>query len=501
LIDKNYKELTAALIDAEELYQNSPCGYVSFLPDGNVIKINKTLLDWIGYKEDEVLYKLKFSDLLSKGGNMHFQMFFMPMVTVSGSVKELNYEIFRSNHTTFPTLISASAVRDSSGMLLAINAAIIDITERKQYENDLLIAKRHAETEKNRFAFLADLTPEMIWTADNDGSIDYINQRCMLYFDLGENELLNNAEILQRVHPDDRLGLIRSWLKSSKSGSLFQTEARLENRNKVHQWHIIRAEPNKNVEGAISKWFGSCANIDEQVLALQLKDEFISIASHELKTPMTSLKAYLQILNRQDLPEKAKTLVTKAALSLSNLQFLISSLLDVSVINSGPLALNLSRFLIHDLIKECIELVSLNFRSHVIRINVEENINIYVYADRQRIIQVMINLISNAIKYSPGAEFVQVTIEKDLSDKFVKIAVQDFGIGISPEKLDLIFDKYYRVKDKDLAHTTVTGLGLGLYIIQNIVRLHGSKVYAESTIHKGSVFHFSLYISGSATVE
>jgi two-component system CheB/CheR fusion protein len=216
---------------------------------------------------------------------------------------------------------------------------------------------------------------------------------------------------------------------------------------------------------------------------------------------LLALPAYLQILNRQDLPEKAKTLVTKAALSLSNLQFLISSLLDVSVINSGPLALNLSRFLIHDLIKECIELVSLNFRSHVIRINVEENINIYVYADRQRIIQVMINLISNAIKYSPGAEFVQVTIEKDLSDKFVKIAVQDFGIGISPEKLDLIFDKYYRVKDKDLAHTTVTGLGLGLYIIQNIVRLHGSKVYAESTIHKGSVFHFSLYISGSATVE
>lgn len=135
------KELLASLIDGEVLYHNAPCGYLSFLPNGNIIKVNRTLLLWLGYQEQEIVGH-HIHILFSKGGQIHFEMFFQPLIAVNQEVKELSYTILKKDGTPLSTLLSASVLKNNVGETLAINVVITDISYRKSYEDELLRAKK-----------------------------------------------------------------------------------------------------------------------------------------------------------------------------------------------------------------------------------------------------------------------------------------------------------------------------------------------------------------------
>jgi signal transduction histidine kinase len=258
-----------------------------------------------------------------------------------------------------------------------------------------------------------------------------------------------------------------------------------------YQWHLLRAVAYKDTEGTITKWFGSCTDINDHVLALQRKDEFINIASHELNTPITSLKAYNQLLQRIDSSDKVKGFLDRSAATLSNLHFLVSSLLDVAQINSGQLTINpgvisLTKVLIHS-----VDLIRLNYPSHQVVEEYNKDEEIFVEGDHQRLTQVLNNLLSNAIKYSPRADKIILRVNKNGDSGLVRIEVIDFGMGIPEENIDTVFERYYRVSDTK-NNNRVAGLGLGLYIIQNIIKHHGSRIYVKSEVGKGSTFHFTL---------
>jgi len=484
------KELLASLIDGEELYQNAPCGYFSFLPNGIVIKINQTLLRWLGYSEEEVLHKKKFTDLITKGSAIYYEMFYMTSLKMQGQLNEINFDIIRKDSSTFPALINSIAISDKSGSQRAINATIFDITDRKKYERELLLAKKEAEAEKKRFEFLSDLIPEIIWTATPNGDIDYVNQRFYQYFGC-DKPVSDQEAIFSNVHPQEQKKCFRTWIKSIKAGKDFHSQARLKDQSGNYNWHLIRAMAYKDTEGEITKWFGSCTNIHEHVITSQRKDEFINIASHELKTPITSLKAYNQLILRTESSPQTRSFVEKSATTLSNLLFLVSSLLDVSQITSGQLTLILTPVSLNEILEHSIELIRLNYPSHEIIRDFDSEEDVVINADKQRITQVVINLLSNAIKYSPQADKVILKIRQNEHTKVVKIEVIDFGMGIPPEKLDFVFDKYYRVSETK-NNNKVSGLGLGLYIIQNIIKLHGSTIFVSSRLNSGSSFYFSL---------
>lgn len=133
----------------EELYEYAPCGYFSFLPDGTIIKINNTLLGWLGYHREELINRKKITNLISKGNTIHYEMFFRPMINVSGNVKELNYDLIKSNGEILPALINATAVKDEGNTLLAVNVSVYDITDRKKYEQELLYAKKMPRLKRN----------------------------------------------------------------------------------------------------------------------------------------------------------------------------------------------------------------------------------------------------------------------------------------------------------------------------------------------------------------
>jgi len=217
------------------------------------------------------------------------------------------------------------------------------------------------------------------------------------------------------------------------------------------------------------------------------KDDFIGLASHELKTPVTSLSGYLQIINRR-LPadDVNKPFIEKALAQINKLSGLISDLLDVSKIETGQLPLSFTGFDLLHLAKEVIEVMQYSTKTH--RLTLDSNINkLLVTADRQRIEQVIINLLSNAIKYSPGADQVNVTIS--VADNKALVAVQDFGLGITRDQQERIFTRFYRVEDM-AAH--ISGLGIGLFISKEIISRHQGRLWVESEPGKGSVFFFEI---------
>jgi len=485
------KQLLDSLIDPEELYQNAPCGYLSFVPDGTIVKVNKTLANWLGYSAEDILGKMKFTDLISKGGALHFEMFFRPLINVNGVVNQLSYDIIKKDRSTFPVFLSAVTSKNPEGNVQAINATLYDVRERIMYEQELLLAKKKADAERKRFEFLSDFNPEIIWTASDSGNIDYVNKRFYQFFNTRK---FSTEKTLSKVCPLDRFKLLRRWISSIKAARTFNVEIRLENQSGAYEWHLIKADIYLEDNSAEARWIGSCTNIDNQVKSVQKRDEFINIASHELKTPITSLKAYHQILQRIPLPAAAENFFTRANTSLNSLQFLVSSLLDVSQIDSGQLTLNLSSFSIKEVVEESVELLGASHPTHPIDIKFKPDYQYMVYADRQRIMQVIINLITNAIKYSPNANRVEVSLIRSKNEKLVKLEVRDFGVGIPAGKVDQIFEKYYRVSDT-MNNNKASGLGLGLYITQNIMKQHKSRIFVDSEVNKGSCFYFSLPVS------
>ena len=222
----------------------------------------------------------------------------------------------------------------------------------------------------------------------------------------------------------------------------------------------------------------------------QKKDEFIGIASHELKTPLTSIKAYLQMLGRSNLGEREKHFVSKATTQTIKLNSLIADLLDVSKIQAGSLKLNVSDFELSDLVNESIESVMHMYQSHIIT-KPSSLPQITMTGDKIRLEQALINLLVNAIKYSPGKETVSLNLSVE-AEKIV-ISVQDFGIGISNGNQSRIFEKFYRAEELS---PVFSGLGMGLFISYEIVRRHNGIITVKSELGKGSTFSIVLpYLS------
>lgn len=245
----------------------------------------------------------------------------------------------------------------------------------------------------------------------------------------------------------------------------------------TYQQEIQRSEALKKAEEAIRK-------------LMEKKDEFLSIASHELKTPITSMKGFLQILERMaDAEANAlfKSLITKANKQVVRLTRLVNSLLDVTKIQAGRMELDISEFKVCELFEDAMEQIGYDITHKIV---IEGDIDIKVKGDKFRLAQVITNFLSNAIKYSPGKDQVIVSVKSENNNLIV--SVTDFGIGISKEKAGFVFEKFFRAEESCLKFS---GVGLGLYISSEIIKHHGGKVWAISEEGQGSTFYFSIPIN------
>jgi two-component system, OmpR family, phosphate regulon sensor histidine kinase PhoR len=254
----------------------------------------------------------------------------------------------------------------------------------------------------------------------------------------------------------------------------------------------INAAPLKDENGNVIGGIGTFMDVTNRRKLIQQKDEFISVASHELKTPVTSLKASLQLLDRlKGKPESEMfgKLVDQANKSMGKISVLIEDLLNVSKYNSGQLHINKKRFSLFELVQECCQEVR-TAGKYVIRSKGDPSI--VVEADPDKIDQVVVNFINNAIKYAPDS--LEIAIDVKRVNNQARVSVTDQGPGIDPEKAPYIFDRYYRVDNSNMQYS---GLGLGLYICSEIIKKHQGEIGVDSVPGRGSTFWFSLPLERS----
>ena len=239
--------------------------------------------------------------------------------------------------------------------------------------------------------------------------------------------------------------------------------------------------------GNATEYSGLFIDITEQKLDELRKNDFIGMVSHELKTPLTAINGFVQVLQRKakkDEDNYAIIALDKAHSQIRKMTAMINGFLNVSRLESGKLLIEKTNFSLDELLKETIEETYVSQSSHQIILNPTCEVNIN--ADRNKIGNVLSNLISNGLKYSDNGTRIEITCK--LHDTEVEIQIKDEGIGIKPEDIDKLFERYYRVQ----GNHTISGFGIGLYLSAEIIERHGGRIWAESEEGKGSVFHFTL---------
>jgi two-component system CheB/CheR fusion protein len=484
-------------------------GAVTLNEDGTILYSNSQFADMVELPLPKVIglsfgrfipeqYAAEFSKLIKKGWQ-------------SDSKGEIC--IKNRDGRLVPFLLSFTTLSLDEGNALSI--ILTDLTDQKENEKQLkqkneqleeatrktaemnerleeMVKERTREllASREHFKFLADNIPVIVWTANTDGRIDYFNRCWYDYAGESVEESIKKG-LIEYLLPEDREFFISEWKKAMTGQDFFEIEIRIRRKSDNHyRYHSLYAVPFRDGSSKITMWIGTMTDIEDSKTELEKKDEFIGVASHELKTPLTSLKGYIQLMNDQSgqLPDKINQYVKKANDSINKLQHLIDDLLDVSRIQSGKLDFNISRVNISDLVRECVTDCSHMYVDRSIEGKITDGL--FVNGNADRLEQVFMNFVSNAVKYSaPGTP---VTVVAERIDGFVKISVADRGIGLSEDNKKKIFDRFFRV---DGSKHLSSGLGMGLYISAEIIKAHKGKMEVESQPNDGATFSFLLPVA------
>ncbi|MEO7309330.1 MAG: PAS domain S-box protein [Chitinophagaceae bacterium] len=396
------------------------------------------------------------------------------------SIYDVEYKIHKADDHVIRSIRSVGKYYyNDEGEAETLTGISIDITEQKQ-------AQEKITESESQFRIFADSIQNLAWIANADGWIYFYNQQWYDYTGTTINEMEGSG--WQKVHHPDKVEEVSAFLKEAwKKDEAFELNCRLRQADGAYRWFLTRGYPVKDAYGNIERWIGTNIDIHEQKTKEHQKDDFISIASHEMKTPLTTAKGYLELLMML-LSEEDKTAflyANKANHAVERLHSLITELLDASKIQNGKLDYNLTMFDFNEMVDEAIENIQLTAKNHSLQKNGTSVSSIK--GDKNRLQQVMINILSNAVKYSPKADKVHIKVEEQYGN--IQVSVQDFGIGMSGQHLDKVFDRYYRVQEHAVHFQ---GLGIGLYISSNIIQRHEGKMWVESEPGKGSTFYFTL---------
>jgi two-component system CheB/CheR fusion protein len=291
--------------------------------------------------------------------------------------------------------------------------------------------------------------------------------------------------LLDLLLPDDREQL-QLVLGDIKTGQSFDFQGRVQTSAGVIKWINFQGRAEKLAGTQTERVLGTLYDITRDKMVERQKEDFISIASHELKTPLTALKGSLQLLERSgtSMNPKLYGLVEQANRSMAKLNTLVDDLLNASRLGEDQLHLRKTRFNLSKAIDDCCLHVT---AAGVYTIRTEGVQDLEIEADSERIQRVIVNFVNNAVKYAPESKNIVIRAEK--AGKQVKVSVIDRGPGIAEDKLPHLFDRYYRADSEGAQYS---GLGLGLYISAEIIRRHGGDIGVDSEPGNGSTFWFTL---------
>jgi PAS domain S-box-containing protein len=399
----------------------------------------------------------------------------------------------RKDGSDFPTLADVTVVRSVRGTVLYGTGYYSDITERVNAEDEL--RKNEA-----RFRTLADSLPQLVWTTLPDGTPDYFNSRWE--DETGLNlEATEGQGFLYFLHADDRERCLAEWKNAIAQGTVFQTECRLRGAN-AHRWHICRAIPVRSADGRITRWFGSCTDIDEQKKAVEAlrasKDElqrsntdleqFAFAASHDLQEPLRMVVIYSQLLQEEYgalLKGKGATYLNFAVDGALRMERLLKALLAYSRATSPTEPAPPGGVPLSDAVQRAMANLAIQIAENRASISVGNLPRVNV--PEVHMIQVFQNLISNAIKYKRQDVDPVIAISAEPQHGHWLFSVRDNGIGIDKQYQEHIFRVFGRLHGSEYP-----GTGIGLALCQRLIERYAGRIWVESDPGSGSTFFFTL---------
>lgn len=490
---KNSETFVVSPDTFETIFFQSPISTQILAPSGFTIKVNKAWEKLWGLTFEQIkdYNMLKDPQLIETGLMPYIKKGFKGEVV---EIPPIRYEPGKTVKVKGPVpfrWVSAIMypIKDKSGQLKKVVLQHQDITVSKE-------AEEKVTTSEQTLRLGLDAGKIGIWDWDIKSNSITWSDRIYEMHGLKKGTFDGSYEqYLEIIHPEDRNKVKNLVEQAMLNNHPYQVELRAILPNKQIRWLATNAQVIRDDSGDPVRMIGATYDVTERKDIEKQKDEFMAIVSHELKTPVTSLKAYAQILQQKFSrigDETSSQQLGKMDAQINKLTSLISDLLDVTKIEAGKLKMQVEKFEFCKLVEEVIEEVQRTTEHHQIICKGKSEYN--VFGDYERIGQALTNLLTNAIKYSPNSSTKKKNVVIKISENHGSIVckVQDFGVGIAKEKQKLIFDRYYR--ESGSTERTFPGLGLGLYISAEIIKRHNGTIGVKSKKGEGSTFFFTLPI-------
>ena len=464
------KRAEEALLHLAAIVESSDDAILGKNLEGIITSWNATAERMYGYKAEEMVGQ-PVTLLFAADRQDEFTQI---MAHIRRGERVDHYETIRMRKDgTFLTVsVTVSPIKDSTGTIIGASAIARDITEHKRLEA--------------KFRRLFDSNLIGVFVSDVAGTFLDANDAFLDLLGYTREEVLAGTIRRDALTPSEFHYLsqeaVKALQETGASGTYEKEYLHKSGRRIPVLVAVTRIEQTETCMGFVLD-ISASKELDKR------KDEFISMASHELKTPVTSLKGFLGLLQRRltlQRDEKALHYLARMDAQVTKLTKLINDLLDLSKMQTGQLDYREERFDLDELVQEIVETVQETTQTH--HLQFEGQTQAEVFGDRDRIGQVLINLLNNAIKYSPQGDRVLVRVA--ISQNKALVSVQDFGIGIAKEHQHKIFERFYQVTDAE--EKTYPGLGIGLYISYEIVKRHSGQMWVESKKGEGASFYFTL---------
>lgn len=470
--------------EIHDLYNLAPCGYHSLNAKGEVVHMNATELSWLGYSREEIVGQKRFSDLIAREHLPIFQESF-PKFVERGYVDNLEMDMIRKDGTRLPIRLSATAIRDKAGNFVMSRSTIVDQTSIKQREAILQESER-------RWRSLLENVKLLVVSLDSQGNVEYVNPFFLEMTGYQKEEVLGYHWFAKFLLPEQaqHINAVFLDLLEHEFDTYYENSIVIQSgeQRQIAWNNTLRRDSQGKIIGTTS--IGE--DITQRQLVDRMKNDFVSIVSHELRTPLTGIRGSLGLLATgiyDQNTEKRQRMIAIAAEQSDRLVRLINDILDLKRLESGAVKLEMEVCSATDLIEASMQTFRSTAKLNPITLSIATE-GIKVWAAPDAIVQTLVNLISNAIKFSPAES--EIMIQVQAIDHAARFSIKDQGCGIPVENLESIFEQFQQV-DASVSRQK-GGTGLGLAICQRIVQQHQGQIWVESEVGKGSEFYFTLPI-------
>jgi len=468
------------------LFTDAPVAIAIYRGAGHIIELaNQRMLKYWGRSTEDTFNKSLF-DAVPELESQGFRQV-MDNVYQTGErfmSGEIGVQLLRyGKEETVYINLTVEALRDDEGRINGMMAVAADVTEQ-------VASRIELEKATDTLRLAVDAAKMGIWRANLTTDDIIVSDTARIIHGFSPDEDLKYSAAAELIIPGHKDRVLQSIEHAVAIKGGFNEDYQIIPKNSdKHKWLNTTGNVEMNDQGEVTGVIGTILDITEKKEDDLRKNDFIGMVSHELKTPLTSLSGYAQMMQmkaERNGDDANKATVGKIINQVKKMNSLINGFLNVSRLESGKIHLNKTDFDLIELIEEIIEETQLSTTSHQFKFNA--GAPIVINADRDKLGTVLSNLLSNAVKYSPKA--TEVKIGCRLNGDKVLISIQDSGMGIQAHELDKLFDRYFRVENKENRH--ISGFGIGLYLSSEVIKRHGGRIWSESEYGNGATFYCEL---------